>query len=505
MPNMNDSILLSYSENQQVLNLLPVPVLVLKGDLFIIEFANDAMFDFWRRNRSVKTIGLPLTAAFPETDTSFLTQLKHVFETGESFKNEEILLALNDGSGKSYTMFIDYIYQPIFFENGKISGILVTAQDVTHKVSARKLLQETAEQLKNANHALACSNEECLMAIETAQLGTWKLSADRNELSFSKRSAEIYGLNESLASLSLILSLTREDYLESTRNALKGALDTGKPVDLEYPIKPENTTDERWVRLTGRVVTDLQGHPSMLSGTLMDITGQKMELIRKNDFIAMASHEFKTPLTSLKGLLQLLSKRTEFKTDGIVEDMMGMALSQVRKLTRMINSFVNISRLESGKFELELSSFDIGELVSELLDEVRVTAPRHQFIQEGCETLVIEADRNKIEVLLTNLIANAIKYTPTGKSITVSCFQEQDKAELRITDEGCGIAEKDKSQIFERFSRIENPHIKNSAGFGIGLFLCAQIVRYHHGEIWLEKNDATGCAFHIKIPVSTVG
>ena len=500
MPNVNDSVTLSYAENEQVLNLLPIPIAVLKGDLSVISFANDAMFEFWKRDRSVATIGLPLTTAFPETDPSFLAQLKQVFETGLSYQNEEVLLTLNDGAGHSYSIFIDYTYQAIRAQNGEIAGILVTAQDVSHKVSAKQLLQDTTQQLKDSNQALASSNEECLMAIETAKLGTWEFSAERGTLSFSKRGAEIYGLAEDQASLSLALDLVREDYRASVDQAFSQVKDSGEMFELEYPIRPLNSDQDRWVRLTGRVTT-AEGHATILKGTLMDITGQKMELIRKNEFIAMASHELKTPLTSLNGLVQLMSRRPELKADRSLVEMMALALSQIRKMTRMINSFVNISRLEAGKFDLDLTDFDLGELVTEYLDEVRLTAPKHQFIQQGCEKLRVTADRAKIGVLLTNLVANAIKFTPAGKSITVSCFQKPGYVEVSVMDEGCGIADKDRNKVFERFSQIENPHVKNSSGFGIGLFLCSEIIRRHQGEIWLEDGDGIGSDFHFRLPV----
>lgn len=502
MPNMNDGVSLSYAENEQILNLLPIPVAILKGDLFNIAFANDAMFELWKRDKSVPTLGLSINAAFPETDASFIKQLKHVFKTGESYKEEEVLLTLNDGTGATYSIFIDYTYKAIRADNGVITGVLVLAQDVSHKVTAKQLLHETAKQLKNANHALESSNEECLMAIETAKLGTWKLYCEQNEVVLSDRSAVIYGLTEHEISLASALDLVREDYRDSVERTLKKVIDSAEMLEMEYPIRPANSEEDTWIRLTGRVVVDVEGRSKVLRGTLMDITGQKMELARKNDFIAIASHELKTPLTSLNGILQMLGRKKELKFDSHIGEMMELALSQVRKMTRMINSFVNISRLEAGKFELFLTTFDLGELVTEHLNEVRITAPRHQFIQEGCQALNVRADRVKIGILLSNLIANAIKFTPVGKSITVSCYQKSGYAEVSVTDQGCGIADKDKHKLFERFSLIENQHVKNSAGFGIGLFLCAEIIKRHQGEIWLADSEGEGCAFHFQLPVS---
>ncbi|ALL07097.1 hypothetical protein AQ505_17360 [Pedobacter sp. PACM 27299] len=502
MPYVNDSVLLSYAENQQLLNLLPIPVAVLKGELLTIGFANEAMFDFWKRDQAIPTLGLPLVIAFPMIDAVILAQLQQVFHTGESFKDQQVLMRFKSQSGELFSRFIDYTFHATISEHGLVNGILVSIQDVSDQVFSKQLLQDTSRKLEVSKYELASSKEECFMLSKIAKLGTWKLCCEHKVLSFSERGAILHGFSAGQVSLNTVLELIQEDYRDSVAQILEEFMELEKSFKIEYPIRPVNSVQTLWFRLTGWVVRDLSGGLVLFRGIVMDITSQKLELTRKSEFIGMASHELKTPLTSLTGLLQLLGRKVKVNKDDNLDQMMVLAMSQVRKMTGMVNGFVSISRLESDNFILELSDFDLQELLLEHLNEVRLSAALHTFVFNGIQPIILRADRLKIGILVANLLANAIKYTPAYKTITISCFEESGYVQVSVTDQGCGIADIDKSRIFELFSQIENSKIKNAAGFGIGLYLCAEIVSAHQGEIWMEDNEHNGCVFHFKLPTS---
>ena len=498
MQNLGQRAINGSAENRQVLNLLPIPIAILSGEQHRIDFANDAMFAFWRRERSDQTIERPLAEAFPEVDPTFVKQLALVLHTGVTYKDEEVLLTMNDQFGNPYSIFIDYTYQPILDDHSKVIGVLVTAQDISHKVSAKKTLQATSDMLEQSNRALIASNQECIMVIETAKLGTWKLDAAKSILATTDRGVEICGLTDNLIALSDFTAIVSQDYQDEVVQAFEDAIRNGTDFELEIQINLSNTSD-RWIRLNGK---RNEQQTSILSGTILDITHQKMEVIRKNQFIGMVSHELKTPLTSLAGMLQLVDRKVNSLGDIHLQHILQKSLHQVRKMTHMINSFVNVSRLESGKFELELTDFDMEELVGEYLSEAMLTAPQYQFIQHDCQTVKLKADRMKIGAVLANMVSNAIKYSPQGSPITINCKVRQRHLEIAVKDQGCGIAESDKERVFERFSHIDNPHIMHSAGFGIGLYLCSEIIKHHNGEIWVENNTDAGCTFHFKLPLS---
>jgi two-component system sensor histidine kinase VicK len=487
--------------NEQLLTLLPVPIALLAGPEHVVSFANAAMFDLWKRQLSDPIIGKPLTTSFPETDQAFLAQLQKVYLTGESYQGEEIVLQLNDRHGKPYTTYVDYSYKALRDKNNQITGILVNAIDVSQKILAKQAAIKSTQDLELANEALGSRNEECLMAIETAKLGTWKYKLTSNKVNFSARTSEIYGFTSREATIDQVFALIDEAYRAEVELAIDNALETGHGFELEYSIVQQGTGATRWLRTAGRTAIDRRTREINLHGTVMDITAQKMELIRKNEFIGMVSHELKTPLTSLNGLLQHVQKRIVPAQDELFHLMIGKTLQQVKKMSTMVHSFLNISRLESGKFELQPSEFNMAELIAEHIEEAAIVASQHHLIQQECETSLVCADREKISVILANLISNAVKYSPHQSTIAISCKQVRDQLIVCAKDEGCAIPEHELKHVFDLFNAIKNKEVMNAAGFGIGLYLCSEIVKRHGGEIWVKNNEDVGCTFSFSLPL----
>ena len=487
-------------ENNHIFNLIPIPMALLDGMEHKITLANDAMCNLWRIERSDKTIGRPLAEALPEIDSTFLEQLSQVLATGLTYTEEEVLLTLNDQQGNMYSSYVDYTYQPLTNAYSQITGVLVTAQDVSQKVSAMKALREASAQLEQSNKSLTTMNKEYMTAIDIAKIGTWKLDIISNEFTVTDRTVEIFGFQDNIIRLTDFVNAVKKNYQTEVMQAFKAGITKGIPLEIEFPVCSTGAS-ERWVRLNGKVIYNQLQQMSSVSGTILDITGQKTGTIRKNQFIGMVSHELKTPLTSLTGMLQLVARKVNAESDLHIQHILEKSLHQVGKMTHMINSFVSLSRLESGKFELQLTEFDMEELIAEYLGEAQMIAPHHQFVQHDCQTVKIKADRIKIGAVLANMVSNAIKYSPQGTSITISCKKHMDSIEVSVKDQGCGIAETDKKRVFERFSDIDNPHIMHSSGFGIGLYLCSEIVSHHHGKIWVENNSDAGCTFSFKLPI----
>jgi len=234
---------------------------------------------------------------------------------------------------------------------------------------------------------------------------------------------------------------------------------------------------------------------------LRDITEQKKDEQRKDDFMAMVSHELKTPLTSLNAYQQLMQRSAMLSGDQKLEGILEKSLRQVRNMTSMINGFLNISRLDSGKMLLTQSSFDLKALFYELEDEVHSTIHTHRIVFEKNESVDLYADRDKISQVIHNLIGNAVKYSPIGSDINISYSKpENRKVAIVVKDDGMGIDEQDQQQIFERYYRIKSPNMGSIAGFGIGLYLCKEIIELHKGQIKLESREGAGATFIVKLP-----
>ena len=177
------------------------------------------------------------------------------------------------------------------------------------------------------------------------------------------------------------------------------------------------------------------------------------------------------------------------------------AIVQVKKMSTMINGFLNISRLESGKIVIEKQQFDLRNLISEILEEAELTVSGHLLVFEPGASLFIDADRDKIGSVITNLVSNAIKYSPKGKVVTVKCEIVENSALFSITDEGMGIKAKDIDRLFERYYRVSSNHTRHISGFGIGLYLSAEIIQRHNGRIWVESESGVGSTFYFSLPL----
>lgn len=176
------------------------------------------------------------------------------------------------------------------------------------------------------------------------------------------------------------------------------------------------------------------------------------------------------------------------------------AKKQVGKMTKMINGFLNISRLESGKINIDRSIFDMADLIRESEAESLASITSHTVIYAPVERTIVDADMDKIGQVVHNLINNAVKYSPPGTTIRVGCETIDGNARVCVQDEGMGIKEADIDKLFERFYRVESAEMKSTSGFGIGLYLCAEIIQHHGGQIWVTSELGEGSTFYFSIP-----
>jgi two-component system, OmpR family, sensor histidine kinase VicK len=165
----------------------------------------------------------------------------------------------------------------------------------------------------------------------------------------------------------------------------------------------------------------------------------------------------------------------------------------------MINGFLNVSRLESAKIQLDKSDFILADLVKEMIEEAAVIQPKHTLTFLPCEHIMVNADRDKIGNVISNLVSNAIKYSPYDRNIEVKCTTVGNEAQISVKDNGIGIKPEDIDKLFERYYRAKVD--SSISGFGIGLYLCAEIIQRHKGRIWVESELGKGSTFFFSLPL----
>ncbi len=223
---------------------------------------------------------------------------------------------------------------------------------------------------------------------------------------------------------------------------------------------------------------------------------------RKDDFIVMASHELKTPITSIKGYVQLLfalfneyQRTRELPSEESVSSSLGVIDKQIKKLTRLLSELLDLSRLERGKLELQLNEFNLNEVVKETIDEVRQTASNREIIVEESGTARVMGDRNRIEQVMLNLLTNALKYSEAPDPVNVRIDATDKEVRVTVRDKGIGINEAEQQKIFERFYRVAGKSEQTYPGFGVGLYIAREIITRHGGQITVKSEKGRGSEF----------
>jgi two-component system sensor histidine kinase VicK len=464
----------------------PVAIAVLHGKDLIVESANNMILRIWGKTKSV--LGLPLKIALPELEGQpFLRILGNVLTSGEAFYGNEAFVNL-EHEGEMKDLYVNFVYQPIVDELGYASDIMVVATDVTEQVNARKKVERTEESLR--------------MAIEAAGLGAFYIHVIDRIFVPSPRLKEFFGFGtDEEVPYEAAINQIHPDYRQAAAELVETAITTGARFDMEYPIIGHNDGKTRWVRGIGTVQKDDDGVNRYFTGVLHEITEQKQDEIRKNDFIGMVSHELKTPLTSLNAYVQMLHAKAVKNDDNFTAGALDKVAIQVRKMSAMINGFLNISRLESGKIMINKREFNLRDLINDMINETELTVSRHEVKFQSGDSVIINADYDKIGSVITNLISNAIKYSPQGKIVEVECKVSGKQAIVSVKDEGMGVKPADLEKIFDRYYRVETNHTQHISGFGIGLYLSAEIINRHHGKIWAESEVNKGSAFYFSLPL----
>lgn len=372
--------------------------------------------------------------------------------------------------------------------SGTFSAFTGVVMDITDAYLATKKVERAEERLR--------------LAIDAAELGSFSMSSYEQTYISSPRIKEFFGFTpEDEVPYDMAINQIHPDYRQTVIRLVAESFATGKKFDMEYPVIGYHDGKTRWVRGVGTMQHDSDGK-NYFTGVLNDITERKQDEQRKNDFIAMVSHELKTPLTSLAGILQLLTKKIGDTANAALPGGIDRAHLQVKKMIALINGFLNVSRLESGKIQLDKHPFDLATLLSELVEEAALLGSEHHITILQSPSVSILGDKDKIGSVISNLLSNAIKYSPKGKEITVNCNTDDQYVTVSVKDTGMGIKAQNIDFLFDRYYRVETNHTQNIAGFGIGLYLSAEIVKHHGGEIGVESESGVGSTFWFKLPIS---
>ena len=353
---------------------------------------------------------------------------------------------------------------------------------------------------------IARSNDELQDAQQLAHIGSWQWELSTAKTQWSAEFYRILGLDPDTQGNHQDLFTARvhpDDAADVVRAQEEAATSPGD-VHSEYRIvRPDGTV--RDVRAMGRAVRDDSGTIVRLVGTVQDITEQRVVQRMKDEFVGVISHELRTPLTSIRGALGLMAGGAVGALPPKAQRMADVALNSSQRLVRLVNDILDVEKLSAGKLELDLAPLAAAEVVAGAVAEMRAMADQATVTLAALpmDALVL-ADRDRVTQALTNLISNAIKFSPPGGTVLVAAGPADAKGlvQFSVTDQGTGIPADQLEAIFDRFAQVDASDTRAKGGTGLGLPICRGIVQQHGGRIWVTSEPGQGSTFAFTLPAA---
>ncbi len=282
---------------------------------------------------------------------------------------------------------------------------------------------------------------------------------------------------------------------------LAQTLQTGKPVVEKEIVIIQKNGKNITTQISAAAIKNSDDEVIAAATIMNDISGQKEAERQKDEFIGIASHELKTPVTSIKAYAQVLKFNFVKSGDKKSADSLEKMDTQLNKLTDLIGDLLDVTKMESGQIQFNEEVFDFDELVKEQVDQLQLTTTTHVIVLKCKTNKVAFGDRERIGQVITNLISNAIKYSPRSKKIIVTGSVQNGKSlQLCVQDFGIGMSKKNTSKVFERFYRVDKGRSRDQGGTGLGLAIVKHIMISHNGKVELKSQLGQGSEFICSFP-----
>ena len=400
---------------------------------------------------------------------------------GESWELNYRLL-MPDGTIK----YVESRGEPTLDSEGRVSKVLETIVDVSDRVRAEKSLQRSEEQLKLITDTLpvliAYIDDEQRYRYNNRTYETW----------FGKPRSSLQGLP--------MKQLVGEDNYQKMLPYIKMVL-AGKEVTFETQPTAENGSSY-WMSATYIPDFAVDGRVKGFFSMVEDITERKIVEQMKSEFVSIASHEMRTPLTSIHGVIKLLcaGRLGELSESGA--KMADMALRNSARLVHLVSDILDLERMESGRDEITKTTCDDAQLIQQAIDTVSSMAKEKEItLKTNSESSQFLGDRERLTQALINLLSNAIKFSPENSKVAIMSRLQEDEILFSVTDKGRGIPADKLETIFERFQQVDASDSRKKGGTGLGLSICRHIVEQHGGKIWVESTFGQGSIFYFTIPM----
>lgn len=473
----------NFTKLQGFIENVPMAIAVFSGSEFILEMSNKDTNDLW--GDLIPYYGLPIKEIFPEfQSTGVFDQFLKVFESGQQIEMREVKF-LREGFNED--KYLTYILHPTKDENGKTLAVIAIAYDVTEDLKIRRNLSESEKKYKNLSEAIP-------------QI-IWTSDAE-GRITYCNERLKFY-LGEEIENPigKQFYHLSHPQDLAQVETIFLQAI-TGK-TNFEVEYRAFNNSTKNYVWLLTRVVPsfDEQGNVYEWIGTSTDINEFKLLQSQKDTFLGIASHELKTPLTSLKIYSQVLERVLRKSGDDKNAEYARKMDSQINKLNALISDLLDVTKISAGKMHFIESDFNFDELAQEMIEELRLDSD-HQIIFNNNSGGMVFADKNRISQVMSNLISNAIKYSPGAQQIVVTTGRSEHEIQFHVEDFGIGMPDGIADKVFEQYYRVSGDDQHEFSGLGLGLYISADIIERSNGKIWVNSVLGKGSTFCFSLPLT---
>lgn len=485
--------------NEEIFNTIHDPLLILDAELKVLR-ATDGFYRLFRlHEEDVEGKYIYDLGSKQWKIPALKTQLMSVLPKQGFVKDFEI--DYHFSIGRRILMISARQFSP----HNQDQVIILAIHDITDR-------RRVEEGLLDAERLLAESQERLHFAMESANIGSWDFDPVSGELIWDQNCKVLHGFHPAehvdySRYLSQIMPEHRDMVAYATQKSLVG--DANGNFNVEYRLIDTGDGKERWIKSKGKAYFNKEKIATRFIGTVLDITAEKRvelqtrELVHKKDqFIAIASHELKTPITSIKAIIQVLERSLAKGNLEKLQELTAKASAQVDKFTGLVDQLLDGTNIQVGELNLHKTFFSLLGLVQTCTKNAGYSRNDVHVEVSGSENIIVYADRDSIERVIINLINNAVKYSPKSNLVQVRVLEIDGLANVQVTDFGIGVEKRKVPFIFDRFYRVDEQSA-NYPGLGLGLFIAAEIIRRHNGEIGVTSEPGQGSTFWFNLPAKS--
>lgn len=399
----------------------------------------------------------------------------------------------------------ELLISPVKNDEGLITHFIGVQYDITERKRVEYELREEKtyieEKIRERTKEIMVKEAFLSSIIQTVRESLLVLDSNYVVLSANNHFLSTFKVTQEETVGKILFELGNHQWdIDPLKDLLTKILPTNNPVT-DYEVEHHFQHIGKKIMLLNAYRIELEGqYKDRILIAIEDITEKKELDRRKDDFLSIASHELKTPLTTIKSLVQLLQRMDPVKNPEKFTTSLDKVSVYIEKLNKLISKLLDTSKIHSGNIELHMEPFEIDKTIQDAIDNLSVAIPGHHISFSGCTNATVIGDEMQILQVINNLISNAIKYAPGSKNVEIYINNVGNFVKISVKDYGMGINHQDKIKIFERFFRASDIQ-KKYPGLGIGLYVSHEIVVNHKGTLWVESEIGEGSTFNFTLPI----